>query len=114
MLVSWVIKSIRGLLGKEKPEEPTVCGHGPEPTVDCPECGAERRRATKYRWTIFAGLLLPCAIQSLDTTMCAYSTPEERKDMPNGGMGLQNSNSPANDSNRIRQVDVPSRLEPNH
>lgn len=75
MLITRIIKTIRGLLGQEKPEKPVACGHGPEPTANCPECGAERRRATKYRWTVFSGLLLPCAIQSLDTTMCAVQTP---------------------------------------
>lgn len=70
MIITWTVGAIRWLLGmEEQGEKPAECSHRPEPTTGCPECKAERDRARSYRWKIFLGLLLPCAIQSLDVTM---------------------------------------------
>lgn len=80
MIVSWIVKAVRWLLWMDlwRPQsdetKPTSCSHTPEPTVSCPECKVERDRARSYRWKVFLGLLLPCAIQSLDITMCDISS----------------------------------------
>ena len=57
-------------LGLSKPTPKAIqCSHQPEPTLECPDCATEQTQATKYRWKIILGLILPFALQSLDTTM---------------------------------------------
>ncbi|CAI4212524.1 unnamed protein product [Parascedosporium putredinis] len=61
---------ISRILGLSKRAPKLVqCSHHPEPTLACPKCAEEQARARKYMWKIIIGLMLPFALQSLDTTM---------------------------------------------
>ncbi|CAM1504150.1 Fc.00g017410.m01.CDS01 [Cosmosporella sp. VM-42] len=52
------------------------CPHRTEPSGSpCLECKAEKKAATKYRWTIILGLVSPFALQALDATIIASALP---------------------------------------
>lgn len=50
---------------------PQTCRHvtAASSSSPCLECKAEKKAATKYRWTIILGLLFPFTLQALDATM---------------------------------------------
>ncbi|KAI1388302.1 MFS general substrate transporter [Hypoxylon trugodes] len=41
----------------------------------CPQCKAEKRAATKYRWKLAACLILPYSLQALDVTIISTALP---------------------------------------
>lgn len=74
-----IITLIRRALAAKKQNDtptPTVCSHRDDPSIEpCMSCKAEKRAATKYRWKLVLGLILPFALQAFDSTMYANPSP---------------------------------------
>jgi hypothetical protein len=73
MLITLITKAIKKRkAGKDDPEavssEPP-CAHGVSVPTPCDECKATNRAARVYRARLIAGLVLPFALQALDTTL---------------------------------------------
>lgn len=69
----------RSDVGDAQGEQPNQCAHGHCTTVDekgnCVACKTEKRAARVYRWKVILGLVLPFALQALDTTIIASALP---------------------------------------
>jgi hypothetical protein len=53
-------------------KQPDLKGHG---SKQCPQCRAEEKRATIYRWKVLVSLLVPNIMASMDLTIIATALP---------------------------------------
>ncbi|KAI9158391.1 Efflux pump FUS6 [Paramyrothecium foliicola] len=76
MIITLIKRYCKPRFKTAKGTDPTSCAHHGQPSCDpCTSCKAEKRSATKYRWTIVLGLVLPFALQALDATIIASALP---------------------------------------